>query len=46
MGETCISHEVGIGIMDIGTHRWLTHVPGNMDMSMAENPEINKEIII
>jgi hypothetical protein len=32
--------------MDIGTHHWLAHVPDYMDMSMAGNPEINKEIII
>ena len=39
MGETCISHEVGIGIMDIGTRHWLTYVFDNMDMTMAGREE-------
>lgn len=33
--QACISHEVGIGIMDISNHHWFTHVLADMDVIMA-----------
>ena len=34
-GQACSSHEVSIGIMDTGTHHWITHVFPDLDVTMA-----------
>ncbi len=34
-GQACGSHEVSIGIMDTGTHHWLTHVLDDMDVTIS-----------